>query len=345
MANRSSTSVNRITMEDIASEAGVSAMTVSRVLRSSSAVLPETRDRILDIIERLGFVPDQSAGALSSRRSGFVAMIVPSLNNSNFADTHRGLTNVLRQFGLNLLAAFSDYSLQQEENIIETMLRRRPEGIVLAGARSHMTKRSQHLLKMSRIPVIQTWDVPDEPIDHVVGFSNFNAAYVMVEHLWSREYRRIAFLGSSALGNRGSKRISGYLAAMKKFGGAPTIVDTGPVPATMEQGQRALDILTKQRPDADAVLCISDPLAFGLLMACNRQGVAVPSQIAIAGFGDFDIGRWSHPTLTTVQVGSYEMGALAGRLMLDAIDAGREGQIIKPTVRETGISVIAREST
>jgi LacI family gluconate utilization system Gnt-I transcriptional repressor len=201
------------------------------------------------------------------------------------------------------------------------------------------------LLRMSRIPVIQTWDVPDDPIGHVVGFSNFNAAFVMVEHLWSRGYRRIAFLGSSMPGSRGSKRISGYLAAIGKFRSAPTIINTGPVPATMEQGQRALARLKEESPDVDAVLCISDPLAFGFLMACNRQGLAVPGQIAVAGFGDFDVGRWSHPTLTTVQVGSYDMGVQAGMLMLDAITAERQGQTVERTVLETGVTVIAREST
>jgi LacI family gluconate utilization system Gnt-I transcriptional repressor len=332
-------------MADVALEARVSAMTVSRVLRASRAVLPETRERVLDVIERLGFVPDQAAGALSSRRSGFVALIVPSLNNSNFADTSRGLMSVLHEPGLNLLAAFSDYSLKQEEDVIETILRRRPEGIVLAGARSRLTRRSRHFLTMSRIPVIQTWDIPDDPIGHVVGFSNFNAAHVMVEYLWSRGYRRIAFLGSSTPDSRGSKRISGYLAATGKLGAAPTIINTGPVPATMEQGQQALARLQEESPDADAVLCISDPLAFGFLMECNRQGLAAPGRIAVAGFGDFDVGRWSHPRLTTVQVGSYEMGVQAGKLMLDAIDAARKGQTIGPTVIETGVTVIAREST
>jgi LacI family gluconate utilization system Gnt-I transcriptional repressor len=345
MASRSSIGYDRITMGDIASEAGVSAMTVSRVLRRSDAVSPETRDRVLEIIERRGFVPDQSAGGLSQRQSGFVAMVMPSFNNSNFADTARGLRSVLNDTGLQLLVASSDYSVKQEEEVIETMLKRRPDGFVLAGARAQRTPRARHLLKMSKIPVIETWHMPDDPINHVVGFSNFQAAYLTMEHLWSRGYRCIAFLGGSSPGSRGGQRLAGYIAALEKVDAYPVIINTGPLPATMEQGQQALPRLMEQMPDVDAVLCISDPLAFGFLMACNRHGIAVPGRIAVAGFGDFDLGRWSYPTLTTVEVGAHEMGIRAGELMLQAIQARRQGRLIEPTIMETGVTVIPREST
>ena len=282
-------------MGDIASEAGVSAMTVSRVLRHSDAVSQATRGRVLEIIDRLGFVPDQSARTVRSRQSGFVAMVLPSLNNSNFADTARGLQRVLRNAGLQLLVAFSDYSVKQEEDAIETMLKRRPEGLILAAALTRLSPRARHLLKMSEIPVIETWDIPENPINHVVGISNFRAAHVTVEHLWSRGYRRIAFLGGLAPGTRGNKRLAGYVAALAEFGPSPCLINTGPPPATMEQGQKALPSLLEQMPEVDAVLCVSDPLAFGFLMACNRHGLAVPGRMAVAGFGDFDVGRWSHP--------------------------------------------------
>jgi LacI family transcriptional regulator, gluconate utilization system Gnt-I transcriptional repressor len=335
----------RITMVDVGREAGVSAMTVSRALRQPDTVSSQTRSRVLAIMDRLGFVPDRSAETLSTRQSGFIAMVIPSLNNSNFADTIRGLTDILHRRGLQLLVGFSDYSVRREEEIVETMLKRRPEGIILTGARSRQTDRARHLLQMAGIPVIETWDVPDDPIDHVVGFSNFDAAQLMVQHLVSRGYRKIAFLGGASRGTRDYDRHAGYCAALKKLGLARTTISTGPPPATMEAGGKAIAQLLERRPDADSVICVSDLLAFGGLMECQRRGLDVPRQVAVAGFGDFDVGRWSYPSITTIRVGSYEIGLRAGELMLATLKQLREGKSIGPTLIETKLTVIQREST
>ena len=110
------------TMADVARLAGVSAMTVSRALRPDSAIAATTRARIFKIIEDIGYVPDMTAGGLSSRKSGFIAALIPTINNSNFADTARGLTEVLSTAGLQLLLGYTDYSQEREEALIEAML-------------------------------------------------------------------------------------------------------------------------------------------------------------------------------------------------------------------------------
>jgi LacI family gluconate utilization system Gnt-I transcriptional repressor len=113
-------------MTDVAQRAGVSAMTVSRALKADGAVSPKTRQRILKAVEELGYVLDQTAGTLSSKRSGFVAALIPSLNNSNFSDTARGIERALEPSGLQLLLGATDYAMEKEERLIEAMLRRRP---------------------------------------------------------------------------------------------------------------------------------------------------------------------------------------------------------------------------
>jgi len=120
-------------MRDVARLAGVSPMTVSRVQAGSSRVAPETRDRIRRAIEQLGYVDDKVAAALSSRRTGFIATLVPTLTNSTFADTAHGLTEALRRSGYQLLIGYTLYRMSEEEALIRTMLERRPEAIVLAG--------------------------------------------------------------------------------------------------------------------------------------------------------------------------------------------------------------------
>jgi len=111
------------TMVDVALRAGVSTMTVSRALKEGGRVSKATREKIMVAVNDLGYVLDQSAGSLSSRKTGFVAAMVPSLNNSNFADTARGITDELESTGLQLLLGYTDYTVEKEEKLIEALLR------------------------------------------------------------------------------------------------------------------------------------------------------------------------------------------------------------------------------
>ena len=113
---------------------------------------------------------DQSAQSLVSRRTAFIAALIPSINNSNFADTTRAITEVFEETGIQLLLGYTDYSTENEERLVEAMLRRRPEGMIVTGGMH--TARTRRLLEQANIPIIEMWDVPERPIQHVVGFSN-----------------------------------------------------------------------------------------------------------------------------------------------------------------------------
>lgn len=332
-------------MADVAERAGVSTMTVSRAFRKGGSISAETRDRIKSVADELGYVLDQAAGTLSSKRSGFVAALVPSLNNSNFADTARGITDAIVDAGLQLLLAYTDYSVEKEEKLLETMLMRRPEGIILTGGRH--TDRSRRRLTAAGIPVIETWDVPDAPIDHVVGFSNAAATEALVYHLNERGYRQIGFIGgTSNRDTRGADRRLGYARAIDALGlPRGLVISFGKPPISMQQGGEAITQLVARWPDVDAVVCVSDLSAFGALMECNRRGWAVPGRIALAGFGDFEIASSSSPRLTTVFVDAYGIGHGAGELILRAIEAEREGRRCPPELTLTPFRVIQREST
>jgi LacI family transcriptional regulator, gluconate utilization system Gnt-I transcriptional repressor len=333
------------TMSDVARKAGVSTMTVSRALRDGASIASETREKIMTAVEDLGYVLDQSAGSLSSKRTGFVAALVPSLNNSNFADTARGLTDALRGSGLQLLLGYTDYSTEKEEELIESMLRRRPEAIVVTGGKH--TTRGRKLLENAGIPVIETWDLPPKPVRHVVGFSNAEAAETLVRHLHSKGYRRIGFIGgTSNRDTRGADRRLGYERAMAALGLKDTrIISFGMPPISMKQGGEALARLVDQWPDVEAAICVSDLSAFGALTECQRRNWPVPKRIAIAGFGDFEISSCSNPTITTVGVKCYDIGRQAGELLLRAIEGERARKPVAAETIMTDYEVIAREST
>ncbi|MBZ9672645.1 LacI family DNA-binding transcriptional regulator [Mesorhizobium sp. B3-2-1] len=331
------------TMADVAERAGVSAMTVSRALKEGSRVSKTTREKIMAAVNDLGYVLDQSAGTLSSRKTGFVAAIVPSINNSNFADTARGITDELESTGLQLLLGYTDYTIEKEERLIEAMLRRRPEGIILTGG-AH-TERARRLLASVGIPVVETWELPVRPIDQVVGFSNEEAMGLLVKTLARKGYRKFGYIGgTTSRDTRGSQRREGFVRAIEELGLPPgRLVSFGVPPISIEQGGQALVSMLERWPDTEAVLCVSDLSAFGALMECKRRGLQVPKDIAIAGFGDYEVAAFCHPGITTVNVDCYGIGRQAARRLIQIIrgdEKKRDQEIVLTAYR-----VVEREST
>ena len=259
-------------------------MSVSRALKDGSLVSEATRERIFKAIDELGYVLDLSAGSLSSKRTGFVAAIIPSINNSNFSDTARGITDQLEHTGLQLLLAYNEYSVEREEKLIEAMLRRRPEGIILTGG-IH-TDKARRMLEHSGIPVVETWDIPQSPIDQVVGFSNEEAMALLVKALAAKGYRKFAYVGGTTeRDTRGNQRRAGFQAAISALKlPEGRVVSFGVPPISMEQGAQAMGMVLEKWPDTEVVICVSDLSAFGALMECHRRGLSVPGDIAIAGF-------------------------------------------------------------
>ncbi|MEO1794539.1 MAG: LacI family DNA-binding transcriptional regulator, partial [Pseudomonadota bacterium] len=332
-------------MEDVARLANVSPMTVSRALRYDSPVAEETRKRILKVIDEIGYVPDQIASGLSSQRSGFVAICLPSLNNSHFADTLSALNRRIAEHDLQVLIGHTDYRSDKEEKVVEAMLRRRPEAIVLTY--DGHTPRTRALLQASGIPIIEIWEQPKDPLDHVVGFSNHAASYAITSRLIEDGYTRLAFLGEATDdGSRGAARREGFLQAVREAGLDDTrLLYAARAPITMSDGARAVAGLRETWPDTDAVFAVSDPCAFGMISECLRLGISVPDDLAIAGFGDFEIGRLSLPGLTTVGVDADAIGRKTGDLIIELRNAARAGDIIAAQHVDVPISILKRGSS
>lgn len=346
MAKQTYTNIRmpRPTMADVARKAGVSTMTVSRALRPDGIVSKEVRTKVMAVAEELGYVLDMSAGSLSSKKTGFVGSIVPTLNNSNFSDTARGITDGLADSGLQLLLGYTEYSVEREEELIESMLRRRPEGLILTGG--HHTDRARRLLEGAHIPVIETWDLPANPIDRVVGFSNSEAMELLVSALVRKGYTRFGYIGGTTnRDTRGSQRRAGVQRCLETHGLDPTrVISFGVPPITVKQGGEAIISLLEKWPDTQVALCVSDMSAFGALMECQRRGIRVPDDVAIAGFGNYEIGAWCHPRISTIDVECYTIGRLAAQSLQDGIRGQALDGDMAPYV-QTRCGVILREST
>ena len=330
------------TMAEVAVMAGVTKMTVSRVLRHPEKVNPSTRDHVRKAMKQLGYVPNRVAGSLTSGASGLVATIVPTLRHSLFADTLEGLSDVLSDAGMDLIVSSSAYRTDVEEGQIRSLLERRPDALVLTGL-TH-TEGAKQLLRGFRIPVVETWETGDAPVDMVVGYSNRDAAHAMTVELVQAGYRRIAFVNGPSLNNeRARHRAEGYLAALQEAGlSAPpfTLCTTRrpfcPRPERAPSGRCGPSILTSMRSSSPATFLPWVPSS-----PAATSGVAVPGEIGIAGFHDLEIGRVVSPNLTTVHVPALEMGRKAAEMILRCLAGERPAS----ERCDLGFSILQREST
>lgn len=338
---RRRTSSRRATMVDVAREAGVSAQTVSRVLNQPELVGPEVAKRVQAAISKLQYVPNYAASQMASNRSGIVAAIIPTISASIFADTVEAMTTVLMPAGYQILLGNTGYDPEREETLVRSFLGRGPDGILLTGTRHN--RKLVDLLRQSNVPVVETWEWTRNPIDLLVGFSNEQAAYCMVEHLHSRGYRRIVFAGVTNAGDyRAKMRLTGYRQAIKTLGlGEPRSITLAGQPLTMVVGAQALDRVMQEFPAADAIFFSSDVFAAGALLACVRRGISVPKGLAIAGFGDFEIAANVVPSLTTISVHPQTIGRRAAELLL----ARMRKEPVEERAIDVGFELIVREST
>ncbi|MBY0363008.1 MAG: LacI family DNA-binding transcriptional regulator [Phreatobacter sp.] len=303
-------------MRDIAEALGVSTMTVSRALRVDASVAPETRNAILKAIEERGYVPDQIAASLSSRKSGFVAVLVPSLNNPHFSETVLALNETFATHRIQPLIGSTNYDSRTEASLVRAFLSRKPEALVLTNDGHQADLR--RLLARTDLPVVEIWDRPEDPIQHVVGFSNREAMRDLTLALMDRGYRNIVYVGENAdEGTRSGERRRGFVEAQMLRGvDHPRMCSIGRPPATMSDGEAALAVVMRDCPGADLIMCVSDPLAFGVINALKRRGLRVPEDIAVAGFGDFEISRIALPAITTVKVDPFTIGRTTAELIL-----------------------------
>jgi len=315
---------NHVTMRDVAKATGVSRMTVSRALKKDSSVSKETRDHILKFVKEMNYVPDQMAGSLTTRKSGFVAVALPSLNNLHFAQTIQALTEEIEGVGLQVLLGHTDYSPEREEQMVETMLGRRPEAIVLSY--DGHTERTISLLRNVAIPVIEIWEIPSDPIEHTIGFSNEDAAFEMTQALLAKGFKQIVFLSEEQDDwTRGAARRKGFELALSAAGqGVAASFRFGTPPLSIENGAEAVSHILQKFPDADCIFCVSDMAAFGVQSRLKQMGISVPDQISVVGFGNFEVARFSSPAISTVVVDPVEIGRQTGVLIAKIL--GKDSQ-------------------
>ena len=318
------------TLSAVAERAGVSAITVSRVVRLPEMVAPQTRAKVEAAMRELGYVPNQLAGALAGARTKSVGVLVPTIANSIFADTVQGLSDELEPLGYAVILAQSRYVATREDHMLSALLSRRPEAIIMVG--SPATEDGARLLRRAAIPIVETWELPPDPIDAVAGFDNYAAGVAVAQHLVAQGRKHLAFIGGDD--PRATRRWNGFRDSALRAG------LNEPRRLILERNASGSLAAFAELPGVDAVFAANDAHAIGFLSGLRkagllREGVAREQPVAVIGLGDLEMGRLISPSLSTIRVHGDAIGRTAARLILS-----REG----PRRVDLGFELVLRDS-
>lgn len=326
-----------VTLSDLARIVGVTKVTVSRALNTPDLVSPDTLRRVQDAVRETGYVPNLVAGSLASNRSKLIVALVPSVAGSVFAETIESMRRALEGAGYQLLIGQSGYEQSQEDLLLDAVIGRRPAGIVLTGVIHSEASRTR--LAAAGIPVVETWDLSDTPIDMLVGFSHAQVGAAAARHLHARGARRAAVVTPND--RRALTRSQAFVDAMAALTGRAVPVYPVPSPTHLGNGRETLARVLGEHPDTDSIFCGADSLALGVLMEANERGIRVPDGLKVLGYGDVNFAAWTTPPLTTIRTNGSRIGELTASMLIRRIeDAEAATRIV-----DVGFELIERAST
>lgn len=315
----------RATLADVAAHAGVTAITVSRYLRSPQVVAAPTAANIRTALTATGYVANKQAGHLASGRNNIVAALVPNLTNAIFAESLQGLADTLHAAGLELLLASTDYSIEREEAQVRALLGWAPQAVVVTGR--HHSVATTRMLRDARAggcAVVEMWDLHPPSVVATgraqgfsqVGFNHVATGRTMAEHLLSAGHRRLVYVDSAVTEDfRAHERGDGFLAAASAAG-ADALRLTAAAGDPIDAGRMVLARLCALKPKRTACALANDHLACGVILQAHAVGLSVPRQLAVMGFGDFALARQLEPALTTMAPPRYDIGRSAAELLM-----------------------------
>ncbi len=333
---RTRRSSGAVTLHDVAKLAGVAPITASRALNTPEQVSADVLKKVSAAVARTGYVPNLLAGGLASTRSRLVAAVVPTIAGPVFLETVQSLTEALAERGYQLMLGQAGYASSREDALLEAIIGRRPDGIVLTGI-MHSTEGRRRLLA-SAIPIVETWYLTPTPIDMLVGFSHADVGRSVAQFLHAKGRRHFAVVAGDD--ERAKRRLGAFEAAAVALGLPQVRRVVVPAPTTLRSGRGALSSLMRDGGEIDAVFCSSDLLALGVMTEALARRIKVPSQLAVVGFGDLDFAADLHPALTTVHINGAAIGRQAAQFIVDRA----EGRGVAQRIIDIGFSIVDRKS-
>ena len=304
-------------IRDVAKETGLSIATVSRVMNGNANVNSKTRQQVLDACERLDYLPNSAARALSTSRSKTVAAIIPTIEHSVFAKFISGIEQTLGEHGYSLVMAVSNADEKEELKAARKLLGMGAEAFILSGAR-HDTALLQSLLRHD-VPHVFTsiWD-PDNPVA-TIGYDNAKLAEEAVEYLVSMGHRKISVVHGPLFE---SDRTAARKEGAEKAANSTTNLQFFETDLSISGGKAALGRLLSTNADCTAVLCFSDVLAMGVYFGLAETGKSIPKDLSVMGFDNLDWAGETVPALTTINLPASGMGRIVAKQIVQCLETG-----------------------
>jgi LacI family transcriptional regulator len=321
----------RVTIADVAREAGVSSQTVSRALNNKTEISASTRERVLAVVERLGFRPSTLARGLVTQRTSTLGLVVPDIANPFFSEVARGAEDAAHEGGYSLLLCNTKEDPGREVEALRTLEAQQVDGILLCSSRLSGEQFSAMLNQLPAVVLVNRV-LPGSGLRSVC-IDDEAGARRATQHLLAGQRREIAFLAGPPASYSGQNRARGYRSALAEAGvaGDPDLcLACAP---HLEGGFQAATQLLSRRAGVDALLCYNDLVAVGALQACASQGRRVPDDIAVIGFDDILLAGLVTPPLTTLRSDKRGLGAEAVRLLLRVVTgcaASYENVLLQP---------------
>lgn len=340
--------IGGVSLAELAEATGVSRMSVSRVLRDADGVSLETRERVLAAAQRLGYVPDRIAASFGSETaSQLIGVALPTLGRDLYAQILEGLEGRLAAVGYQPMVGVVGHDDEAERRWLMSALAWRPAGLVIAGR--HRSPAGRELLASLPVPLVEIWNLGDfgqrqrksDPLK--VGFDHYRAGRQMGDYLAERYSGPVGYVGiRSQSFTLGAERLAGFRDAFSER--SSTAGD--PVEAlflndrsSYYSGYYGTEQILSANPRLRLLYYLDDVMAVGGMMLCQKRGLKIPGDVAIAGFGGMDIGSVLPATLTTTTTFRLRIGKLAAENLLKRI----EGAPV-PVVQDVGFELVKGET-
>ena len=328
-----------VNIRDVAKRAGVSAITVSRVINNSGAVNSATRERVNKAIKELGYVPNILAKSFRSKQTCLIALVLSDITNPFWTTIARGIEDIAEKNGFHVILCNADENPEKEANYLNVLLQRRVDGIIIAPTIND--KGRFLMLKRHALPcVLLDRRVDGLKYDTVVS-NGREGAKKMTEHLLRLGYRRIVIVAGPPTISTAQERVEGYCQALKE---KKVPVDESLIVRDTyreNSGYESVKQLLKQEQRPEAIFAGNNFIAVGALHAIRELGLRIPEDVALAGFDDIPQGTLISPALTVVSQPAYEMGVAAAESLISRLSGKYRG---KPRDIVFDTSIIIRES-
>ncbi|MCY9693594.1 LacI family DNA-binding transcriptional regulator [Paenibacillus alginolyticus] len=303
---------------DVATRAGVAPATVSRVLNDSSKVTPKTRDKVMKIINELGYQPNAAAKNLRSQKTMTIGVIVPDISNSYFSEVIKGIENIAYSKKYKVVICDTENNEEKELEFLNLLTTRTIDGVIMVAP------------MLANEVILQIADngyaigIVGKQIDHdripCIVTDNVKFSMKVISHLVELGHREIAFINGSAHAVDSYDRLEGYLKALREhhIPFRPELIEIGNFNET--GGYEAIHRLFAKKIPFTAVYSANDEMALGVYRACSELGIQIPMQLAVVGVDNNRISKYITPPLSTVNQPKYTMGALLVEKLIDMMN-------------------------